>query len=228
MSPATDSGVWALIPALNEEASLPTVLQAVRAAGMKSLVVDDGSTDRTGELASAQADLCVRHGVRQGRGYALALASGMKALAERGDVAWVVTLDADGQLSAADASALVAGARAAGATVAIGVRSSKPTLSERTAAVLYAMTFGIRDPFCGMKAFSIEVLRRHLGWAGRYVNLALPVRAVAAGAPLYQMPIALSLRLSGRSAFRSLRSQLRLFGAALAALTMGFRGDRPR
>lgn len=228
MSPPTPNAVWALIPALNEEASLPSVLDAVRATGMRSLVVDDGSIDATGELATARADVCVRHGVRQGRGYAMALATGMNALACRSDVDWVVTLDADGQLAAADAAALVEGARHAGATVAIGVRGPKPTIPERVASMLYSATFGIDDPFCGMKAFSIVVLRRHLRWAGRYINLALPVRAVAVGEPLFQMPISLHRRISGRSTFAGLRIQTRLLGAMVAALAMGLRGDGPR
>lgn len=193
---------------------------------MRSLVVDDGSTDSTGSLASAQADVCLSHGTRQGRGYALALATGMRALATRDDVEWVVTLDADGQLSAADAAALVAGARREGATIAIGVRECKPTLPERIAAAVYSAALGIRDPFCGMKGFSIDVLRRHLDWAGRYTNLALPVCAVASGERLFQMTIGLKQRISGRSTFLSLRSQLRLLAAMLAALALGLRGGR--
>ena len=46
------SRVFVVIPALNEEASLPLVLRDLPAVG-RVIVVDNGSTDRTAEVASA-------------------------------------------------------------------------------------------------------------------------------------------------------------------------------
>src|SRR5438876_10356662 len=96
MSEASALGIWAVIPALNEQDTLEAVLREVQAAGMRSLVVDDGSTDATGAIAQRLASLWLRH--ERPRGYAAALASGMRLLAQREDLSWVVTLDADGQL----------------------------------------------------------------------------------------------------------------------------------
>ena len=51
MSPQADTVVF--IPALNEEESLPAVLEELRTEIPQAdvLVVDDGSTDRTAEVA---------------------------------------------------------------------------------------------------------------------------------------------------------------------------------
>jgi glycosyltransferase involved in cell wall biosynthesis len=210
---------WAVIPALNEQASVDAVLRGVAEAGMRSVVVDDGSTDRTGEIAKDLADVCLRH--ERPQGYAAALATGMRALAERSDVCWVVTLDADGQLDPHEAAATVRQAEAAGATVFIGRRARPPRLIERIAAPLFRRIFGIEDPFCGMKAFRADVLRRYLDYAGKHVNLALSVKAVRAGERLYQAPVELALRAAGRSSFGSPRGQLKLARALVATLFMG-------
>jgi glycosyltransferase involved in cell wall biosynthesis len=210
---------WAVIPALNEQQSLESVLRGVAEAGMHSIVVDDGSTDRTGEIARGLADVCLRH--ERARGYGLALAAGMHMLAERADVSWVVTLDADGQLDPREAAAAIRRAEAAGATVCIGRRARPPRLVERIAAPIFRHMFGIEDPFCGMKAFRADVLRRHLEYAGAHVNLALCVKAVRAGERLYQTPVQLALRVAGRSSFGGARGQLKLVRAVVATLFMG-------
>ncbi len=98
------------IPCLNEEESLPQVLselprQVVGFDRVEWLVIDDGSTDRTVEVAR-------RHGVDHlvrlttHRGLATAFQSGLDAALKLGaDV--IVNTDADGQYSAFDIPRLV-------------------------------------------------------------------------------------------------------------------------
>src|SRR3954467_13923117 len=49
--PVGGAGILVVIPALNEEASIQRVVHEVQAAGYPALVVDDGSVDRTAEVA---------------------------------------------------------------------------------------------------------------------------------------------------------------------------------
>ncbi|MDF1742501.1 MAG: glycosyltransferase family 2 protein [Gimesia sp.] len=70
------SKVTVIIPALNEEASLPLVLGALPAVG-EVIIVDNGSTDRTTRIA-AESGATVIHEPR--RGYGAACLRGMDAI----------------------------------------------------------------------------------------------------------------------------------------------------
>ena len=60
-------GVLVVIPALNEEASVRRVVEEVHAAGYPALVVDDGSVDRTAEVAERAGATVLRLPVNLGR-----------------------------------------------------------------------------------------------------------------------------------------------------------------
>ena len=99
----------AQIPALNEEKSIERVLAAIPRGipGVDEvvvLVVDDGSRDRTAELARAAGAVVVSHA--QNRGVGVAFRTGLAKATDLGaDI--VVTLDADGQFDPADIPALI-------------------------------------------------------------------------------------------------------------------------
>ena len=83
-----------VIPAYNEADSIAAVVKAVLAYGTP-IVVDDGSSDDTGALATNAGALVVRQEIN--RGYDAALARGFAKADEIGaDI--VVSADADGQL----------------------------------------------------------------------------------------------------------------------------------
>ncbi|HXK17434.1 MAG TPA: glycosyltransferase family 2 protein, partial [Polyangiaceae bacterium] len=94
-----------LIPAYQASANLKRVLDDLRAHDPEGalLVVDDGSTDGTGDIARAEGIDVVTHDVNRGKG--VALRRGFSWLAERG-FETAVTVDADGQHRAEDAVAL--------------------------------------------------------------------------------------------------------------------------
>src|SRR5207248_253676 len=83
------------IPVYNEEKHLEAVLSEVRRYVPDILVVNDGSTDRTGALLSGQPGLAVvTH--PHNRGYGAALISAFAYARDR-DVDILVTMDCDGQ-----------------------------------------------------------------------------------------------------------------------------------
>lgn len=99
-----------LIPAYNEERTISEVINKVptNIAGIREvrvLVVDDGSSDRTRELALAAGAAVATH--RVNRGVGSAYRTGVeKALAMGADI--IVNMDADGQFNPADIPALIA------------------------------------------------------------------------------------------------------------------------
>ena len=115
-----NTDVAVVIPALNEAAVIAEVVRGLRAALPLVIVVDDGSTDDTGECARAAGALVVRHAVNLGQG--AALHTGIEAALRIPSVAWVVTFDADGQHQPDDAVALVARARRGDVDVVLGTR----------------------------------------------------------------------------------------------------------
>lgn len=85
---------WILCPALNEEASVGDVVASGVGAGYRVVVIDDGSTDATGDVARAAGAIVVRHPLNLGVG--AAIQTGIR-VALRGGATVVVQVDADGQ-----------------------------------------------------------------------------------------------------------------------------------
>ena len=166
-----------VIPAYNEELRLPRTLRALRRfvgarrsvlGEVEVIVVDNGSTDRTAEVAHAAATpaLPVRvvHCGRRGKG--AAVRAGLLA----SDAELVAFMDADG---ATDLSALVEGARllSAGADVAIASRAVPGSVTtERHSRVrawgaawyrrcTQRIAPGIADTQCGFKLFRGDLAR---------------------------------------------------------------------
>ncbi len=87
--------VTIVIPAFNEEGGIGDVLTRLAAALPEQVaeivVVDDGSTDRTAEIAIAAGVRVIRHPVN--RGYGASLKTAIKACTTD----YVLTMDADGQ-----------------------------------------------------------------------------------------------------------------------------------
>jgi polyprenyl-phospho-N-acetylgalactosaminyl synthase len=111
--------VWVVIAAYNEANAIADVVADVTAAGYRTVVVDDGSRDRTAEVAASAGAALVRHPINLGQG--AALQTGIEfALARGADT--IVTFDADGQHRAADIPGLIDALARHNADFALGSR----------------------------------------------------------------------------------------------------------
>lgn len=103
VNPETDpayAGVTLIIPAMNEEKGVSAVIERATAAFQsvralepnkwEILLIDDGSTDKTGDAASAAGATVIRH--RENLGYGAALKTGLR----RARFDTIVISDADG------------------------------------------------------------------------------------------------------------------------------------
>jgi glycosyltransferase involved in cell wall biosynthesis len=110
---------FVVIPCLNEERALDAVLTGVLAHCRDVIVVDDGSTDRTAEIAERLPVTVLRHPERRGKGEALR--TGFREALRRG-AGGVLTMDGDGQHDPADIPGLLDAAQAWPHAVVIGAR----------------------------------------------------------------------------------------------------------
>ncbi len=180
------------IPVYNEERHVERVLEEVRRYAAHVLVVNDGSTDRTGELLARQADLTVlTHPSNQGYGAALRSAFCHALAHPEFDV--LVTMDCDGQHEPARIPVLLEAIH--DADVVSGSRYLRDFRQDTLAPedrrrINHLITtelnarFGltITDAFCGFKAYRREALARlsvtETGWG---MPLQLWVQAARAG-----------------------------------------------
>jgi glycosyltransferase involved in cell wall biosynthesis len=116
--------VTVVVPALDEEAGVATVVSGLRSEFGRVVVVDDGSTDRTADLARAAGAHVVRHPSNLGQGAALQTGFAY-ALTDPG-MRHMITFDSDGQHRVEDALSLLAVARDTGVDVVLGSRFLAP------------------------------------------------------------------------------------------------------
>jgi glycosyltransferase involved in cell wall biosynthesis len=200
-----------VLPCLDEAEALPVVLGALP-AGWPVLVVDNGSTDGTADVARA---LGARVVVEPRRGYGAAVHAGLEAA--RADL--VAVLDGDGSIDAAvlpELAALVADGRA---DLAVGRRMPEgrrvwPWHARAGNAAIAALLRRRGVPVHDIAP--VRVARRaallELGVADRAFGypLELLLRAGAAGWRIAEVPVPYLPRAGGRSKVSgSLRGTLR-------------------
>ncbi len=155
-----------VIPAFNEEKTIESVLKKAKKQADEIVVVDDGSSDRTYEIANKNGAFVFKHEINLGLG--AALVTGFEAaLKRKADI--VVTLDADGQHNPLDVSKIVKEIKN-GAQFVIGSRMKKfskdmPTLRyfyNLAGNVFTFLLYGVwtSDSQSGLRGFSRQALQK--------------------------------------------------------------------
>jgi glycosyltransferase involved in cell wall biosynthesis len=212
----TDTLVF--IPAWNEEANLPSVLDELRAKLPHSdvLVVDDGSTDGTADVARAHGADVLSFGVN--RGLREGIAAGY-AYGEEHGYAYVGRVDADGQHPVEELARLLAIVRTGQADVAVGSRFAtgdgyeayryEPSRSRRlgTSVLRRAMRAALGRPFLDATSGMYAANRRAMPALGvRYTSGAPEVESLLRlrekGLTVVEVPVHMRARASGESKLR--------------------------
>lgn len=123
----TKPKVVAAIPCLNEEPFIGDIVSRARGFVDEVIVIDDGSTDRTADVARSAGAYVVKHDVRQGAG--AATRSAFEAAKKRG-VDVLVTLDGDGQHNPDEIPQVMAPILRGEADLVIGSRFLKTDLKQ--------------------------------------------------------------------------------------------------
>ena len=109
----------AIIPCFNEQANIVEVVSAARRFLPHVLVIDDGSVDRTTEVARNAGAVVLKQEANRGKG--AALQAGWRSARERG-FKWALMMDGDGQHSPEDIPSFFQYAEATSAALVVGNR----------------------------------------------------------------------------------------------------------
>jgi glycosyltransferase involved in cell wall biosynthesis len=206
------------IPAWNEEENLPAVLDGLheRLPDADLLVVDDGSTDRTADVAREHGAVVLSLGTNQG--LRIGIAAGYRWALEHG-YAFCGRVDADGQHPPAELAKLLARVRADECDVAVGSRfvsgngyapyRYRPSAARRFGTGLLRRTVGVvlRRPFADATSGLYAVNAKALPLLSRPYTSGAPevealIRVVDAGLRLEEVPVDMAARAGGESKLR--------------------------
>jgi hypothetical protein len=194
--------VCALVPAMNEAATIAETVQALLSIPevARVLVIDDGSTDATADLARASGASVLRFHVNQGQ--AQAIMAGAHAV-EDADVFLIV--DGDVGASAVHARELLIPVLSDEADMTIAVLPVRATggfgIVRRTAqwGVRRATGLELRAPISGQRAVRAGLLRSmnpstHFGF-----SVSLSIDGSRAGARIVELEVPLTHRHTGKT-----------------------------
>lgn len=212
------------IPAYNAAGQVADVVRRCLSVLPSVVVVDDGSTDGTGQVAREAGARVLTLAANQGKGRALKTA--FEDLLERGFEA-VVTVDADGQHMPEEIPVLIEAA-AKGADLVIGTRDHLfqdmgmvRRVSNRTSSRAISMVAGLRmkDVQSGFRFYSGRLLRRTGFPESRFsAESAIVVRAARRAFKIAGIPIQLAVTDGrGMSHYRPIVDSLRIFAAVTRA-----------
>jgi glycosyltransferase involved in cell wall biosynthesis len=229
-----------VIPALNEEATIATVVQDLRRRGFRRIrVIDNGSSDATALRAGAAgADVLTEARC----GYGRACLRGLTKL-PRG-VAWILFCDADGSDNLDDVDSMIDAAKEGADLVLTNRYATKSgreamtfiqRLGNRLVSMLVEYGWGFRFADFGPLRLirrqaleDIDMRERGFGW-----NVVMQIRALEAGLKIWEVPVRYRPRQGGRSkisgnlfaavcaAFGILQAVARLYFAPKRARTAG-------
>jgi glycosyltransferase involved in cell wall biosynthesis len=197
-----------IIPVLNEEVTLPLVLAAIPAQVVEEVVViDNGSTDRSMEIAHAHGATVLRE---PQRGYGAACLAGIAYLrAKAPDI--VVFLDGDYSDHPEEIPALVQPLLTDGCDLVIGSRTqgrAEPgallpqarfgnALATRLIRWIYGFSYSDLGPFRAIRfpaLLRLGMVDRNYGW-----TVEMQIKAIQRGLTIAEVPVRYRKRAGGAS-----------------------------
>jgi glycosyltransferase involved in cell wall biosynthesis len=226
----------ALVPALNEEGTIAAVIAELRAfdSELEILVIDDGSHDRTAEVARRSGARVLRLPFNLGIGGAVQ--TGFRYAFENG-FELAVRVDGDGQHDPSQLAAVVEPVVRGDTDIAVGSRylaargdGYRSSATRRVGIRLLARVVSlltrqrITDPTSGFQALNRKAI---MLFAADYPHDYPEVEAVVLverhRLRLVEVPIAMRPRTSGRSSIRTLSSVYYMVKVLLALFVGSFR-----
>ena len=215
-----------IMPVYNEIKTIEEIIARVKATGFANeiILVDDGSSDGTGEILKTMGVKTVRH--RVNLGLSEAVRTGMK-YALRHDLKYAMQFDADGQHDAAAVERLYKQAVKGEYNIVIGSRyaEKKAPLSLRTIggtmiSLCICMVSGekIKDPTSGMRLYDRRVMECFAASSHYSPEPDTLSYLISRGIKVTEVQVNMNERMSGRSYLditESLRYMFRMCSSIL-------------
>lgn len=214
-SPSQTPTITVVIPAWNEADTIESVVRGCLGVADHCIVVDDGSSDDTAELAGSAGAYVVSHAVNLGVGAALRTGFG---IARRTNVDVIVQCDADGQHHFSDIQSLAVALRDRAADLVVGSRFAdggsytSPQHRSRRAVVRVLAGYAsqatgttITDPTSGFRAMTpqmAEVVSDNIGDHFLSDTFELLVRAGRGRYRVSEVPVRMTHRQGGMPSVR--------------------------
>lgn len=157
--------ICVIIPTYNESKTISSLIEKIRLLGLDILVIDDGSTDNTAEIAQGNAALVLRNPHNEGKGASLTLGF-CYAVTNCYDA--VITMDGDGQHLPEEITLFLETAKISNAGIILGNRMSGHQnmpfiriLTNKFMSWLISLIAGqkIPDTQCGFRFIRSDVLK---------------------------------------------------------------------
>jgi glycosyltransferase involved in cell wall biosynthesis len=225
----------AIVPALNEERTVPVVIGELRSfdAGLDIVVVDDGSTDRTADVAAALGVYVLRLPFNLGIGGAVQ--TGFRFAHER-DYDIVVRVDGDGQHDPSQLGRILEPVLVGRADIVVGSRfateeggyrsSRSRRIGIRILAAVVSRVVGQRvtDTTSGFQALNRQGIALFAGdYPHDYPEVEATVMVFRHRLRLVEVPVTMRERGGGSSSITALRSIYYMVKVLLAIFVGLFR-----
>ncbi|MGE5381727.1 MAG: glycosyltransferase family 2 protein [Methylocystaceae bacterium] len=194
--------VTVVLPAYNEEKLITSTLRSVKAAGFahRILVIDDGSADRTAELAASESVEVITLHPNRGKGGALNYAATLV------DTPVVIFLDADLGDTAGEAALLLEPIMTGRADLTIArfppaIKKGGFGLVKNLARSAIKRAGGpyMESPLSGQRAMKIEVMQALMPFASGYgIEMGMTLRALRKGYQVEEVPTRMRNNETGR------------------------------
>lgn len=185
-----------LLPAYNEEKNIQFVIKEAKESLPNSLVVvvDDGSTDRTYELAKELHVTVIKH--KKNKGKAEAIKTGLKYLARK-NIKYLIITDADRQYTLKDARNFLDVLKSGKVDIVMGYRNPKDVpYANRLGNFIWRSLFNFffktnfRDTNCGFIGLRQDTIDKIKNICGGYVlENSILRNAVKANLNIVQIPV---------------------------------------
>lgn len=170
-----------LIPAYNEEKNIKEVIERTKKITKNIIVIDDGSKDKTYEMAKKTKAIVLRHNKNKGKGETVR--SGLKYILEKvPKIEYVIIIDADLQYLPEDSIKLVKLIEKKNLDFISGYRNfNQIPLANRLGNIIWRVIFNFlfvskfKDTNCGIIAFNRKVMEvlKETAYGGYIIDNAI-------------------------------------------------------
>lgn len=229
-----DKKITVLIPCLNEEAGIATVISSIPLQKLsrngfccEALVIDNNSSDNTAMVARAAGARVVTE-TRKGKGYAIR--TGFQSIS--GDTDYVVMIDGDNtyrpeeilrliELLESKFCTVVLGSRLYG-KIAPGSMYALNKFGNHLYSLLVRMLYGVKvtDALSGFYAWNYQAvlnLKPHLTSSGFTIEMEMITKMAKLGEEIYTVPVSYNARL-GESNLNPFKDGARILAVLLKNL----------